>query len=605
MWKYRALLPVLAAMFFIAAPSKAQTIADSLDQSGWTFTTGAAPWAGQVVTTHDGVDAARAGSPDADGAVCWMETTQSLASAGTVEFWWKVSGARPLVFLVDGNAVATITGSVDWVLFSWVVLAGEHTFRWEYGDGSAGLAGDAGLVDEVSFASGTFWTLSVASSGDVVGVAGAPVTVVPDDANARAGGQTPLTMIYADGVRVEITAASFGQGSVGFGGWFGCDSVDGVKCTVTLTSDRAVTLWYLPIPELHWVDKIGGTLPVDDVGGGIARGPDGNVWATGTLYNRGGRAGGVANAWLGRYSADGTRLWEATFPGQGADVAVTTDGSVYMTGTMSRKLFVRKFSPDGAVLWTQMRPGEGKGVAVSPDGGSVYVTGAAAGDVLLQKYSSAGDLTWTRTYNGSANRADEGRRVAVAADGGVFVVGAVRRTGKGQSAWLRKYSPAGAVLWTAVEDGSRAFDDWAGALTLSGGRLYVAGAKVLSGHSFHWMAAYSEAGSRIWSYERSCDPTGPWAFESVGVAVSPLGTLDYFGHEFLGDQRYPVLFRLNLDGIPVDQSSMELPLGDGAAAGIITGEDGCYIVGRGFGNGPSVRSDIFVGKYREVAPSAP
>jgi DNA-binding beta-propeller fold protein YncE len=618
MSKHRVLLSGIVAVFLAAAPSEAQTLAQALDQESWTFSTLAeSPWVGQGGVNHDGVDAAQAGSTNGTGS--WLETTRSLASAGTIEFWWKVSGGRSIVFVVDGAAVAEKTGPSDWTKFSWVVLAGAHTFRWECGD--PGATGDTGWVDQLAFTpSGTTYrTLSIAVLNE--GGLGVSMTVAPPDANARAEGLTPLTLLFADGTSVEIEAAfSVNQGGqqTGFGGWSGCDSGVDRKCTVAMNSDRAVTAAYLPGPALLWHDRIGGAAIENDTGGGIALGPDGSVWAAGTVYDRGGRVGGVANAWLGRYSAGGTRLWETKFPGFGNDVAVATDGSVYLTGTMSRKLFVRKFSPEGEVLWTRTRNGEGKGVAVSPDGGSVYVTGAASGDVLTQKYSSAGDLVWTRTYNGSANRADEGRRVKVDANGGVFVVGAVRRSGKGQSAWIRKYSSAGAVLWTSAEDGTGAADDWASGLTLSGDRLYIAGSKMLAVagqdalHRHHWMAAYSADGGKIWSFERSCDPTGPWNFETISVAASPLGTVDFAGREYFGRGEMSIIyFRLRQDGSPVDSTteSFYFPqLDQGKIVGLVAGEDALYMVGSGFSNNLSAayaKFDIFVGKIDAKPPSAP
>jgi hypothetical protein len=614
--KCRFLLSAIVAVFLAAAPAAAQTLEQALDQESWTFTTlTESPWFGQAGETHDGIDAAQADSTDGTGS--WMETTRSLGSAGTIEFWWKVSGGRSLIFMLDGVAVAEKAGPSDWEKFSWVVLAGDHTFHWECGD--PGTTGETAWVDQVAFTpSGTTYrTLSIATTDDAVVGPGASMAVVPADANARTAGQAPLTLLYGNGTSVEIEAAFQGKKLTGFGEWLGCDSVDGRKCTITMNADRAVTARYLPSPDLLWSDRIGGTALSDDSGGGIARGPDGKVWAAGTIYNRGGRAGGVANAWLGKYEENGTRLWETTFPGQGNDVAVAPDGSVYMTGIISRKLFVRKYSPDGAVLWTRTRSGEGKGVAVSPDGGGIYVTGTAAGDVLLQKYSSAGDLVWTRTYNGSANRADEGRRVAIAADGSVYVVGAVRRVGKGQSAWVRKYSPAGAVLWTAAEDGAGASDDWANGLTLSGDRVYVVGSIVLAvaGQDAlprnHWMAAYSEEGSQIWSFGRSCDPTGVWKFETLGVAVSPLGTIDFVGHEYSGIESASILYRLHQDGSPVDSTirSFSFPNLDlGKITGVVAGEDGLFIIGSGFSNHlvvPPVHDDIFVGKYNAVDTPAP
>lgn len=582
------------------------SLAEALDQPTWAFSVGGtALWDGETARTHDGVDAAQSGALREPYGAAWFETTRTFPVAGSVGFWWKVSGDRPLQFFVDGVLAAQITWIVDWQPLTWAVADGTHRLRWQYGDGAwrAMLNADAGWVDEVSFTpSGTtLRTLSVSDPNDGDEYQ-SYVSAAPQDVNGRDAELTPFSLLYEDGAAVELEASALSWLGTGFGGWTGCDGVEGRICRVTLTSDRHVTVWYHPVPALLWYDRVAGSSDRDDSAGGIARGPDGSVWAAGTIDS------GGARAWLGRYDADGARLGEATAAGRGADVAVAPDGSAYLTGTAAKRLFVRKFSPGGEPLWTRTRPGAGNGVAVSPDGASVYVAGAVAGDVLLQKYTADGAAVWTRTCNGSANRADAGRRVAVAPDGGVFVVGFVSRTGRGASAWVRKYSPAGAVLWTATADGPGRADDRGSGLTLAGGRVYATGSVVLAGDFAGtrglWTAAFTEAGDRLWS-------TG-WSFsqdlrlEGAGVAVGPTGSVDFFATQTdVEFQQYPFVFRLNADGTDTDggQSHWFYELLEGEAAAIVGGSDGCLFTGKGF-RWRAGGYDLFVAKYG-TAPAPP
>ena len=118
-----------------------------------------APWYGQTTTTHDGVDAARAGTI-ANGATSAFQT--QVTGPGTLTFWWKVSSEQNFDFLVlylDATYPAFISGEVDWTQVTIEVPAGPHTLTWQYEkDESAAGGSDTAWVDQVG------WTPS--ASGD-------------------------------------------------------------------------------------------------------------------------------------------------------------------------------------------------------------------------------------------------------------------------------------------------------------------------------------------------------------------------------------------------------------------------------------------------------
>ena len=65
------------------------TLADALDNSALTFTTGGeADWFAQSDENHDGTDAAKSG-PVVRLQSTWMETT--VSGPGMLSFWWCVS----------------------------------------------------------------------------------------------------------------------------------------------------------------------------------------------------------------------------------------------------------------------------------------------------------------------------------------------------------------------------------------------------------------------------------------------------------------------------------------------------------------------------------
>ncbi len=128
-------------------------LAEVLDGTGLTWTSGGnQAWFGQVITTHDGVDAAQSGSIT-HSQQSWVETT--VTGPGTVTFWWKVSSETNwdrLWFLIDGAQQQNITGNVDWTQVSVPIAAGNHTLRWSYiKDEIVSAGADTGWLDEVSF----------------------------------------------------------------------------------------------------------------------------------------------------------------------------------------------------------------------------------------------------------------------------------------------------------------------------------------------------------------------------------------------------------------------------------------------------------------------
>src|SRR6266545_3065948 len=110
-------------------------LAEALDTPGWVWTTSdSAPWVGQPIVTHDGMDAARSGATGDDGS---SSLRTRVTGPGTVSFWWKVSSETNIDtfrFYVDGEALAEINGSVDWEQRTFAVPAGSQELKWKFRD---------------------------------------------------------------------------------------------------------------------------------------------------------------------------------------------------------------------------------------------------------------------------------------------------------------------------------------------------------------------------------------------------------------------------------------------------------------------------------------
>jgi M6 family metalloprotease-like protein len=135
----------------------APVLPQALDTPNLVWTTrGNAPWAGQMLTTHDGVDAAQSGAIG-DGQESTTEVV--VNGAGTLSFWWKISspeGSPNLRFFMDGieqSGIGAIFGTVDWQQRTLAVPVGPHTLRWTYSRGTLGgnTGPDTAWLDQVVF----------------------------------------------------------------------------------------------------------------------------------------------------------------------------------------------------------------------------------------------------------------------------------------------------------------------------------------------------------------------------------------------------------------------------------------------------------------------
>jgi uncharacterized delta-60 repeat protein len=238
-----------------------------------------------------------------------------------------------------------------------------------------------------------------------------------------------------------------------------------------------------------------------------------------------------------------TLLTETTWGGVGSDVAdgvaSAADGSSYVVGitdsftrdpfgTPSPKIFVVKFAPDGSLTWQRIWNGttiRGLGrpdVAVSADG-SVYVTGVTAdngGDAVLLKFDANGNLLWERAWGGTAS--DQGFAVATASDGSVYIAGTATSFGPSSAGlFVVKFDSAGNLVWQRISDGAAGN----AVAVASDGSVYAAGTtprneignfdivalKITAAGSLLWQRTYS-AGDVV-------DPRGRMAAGPDGSIV--------------------------------------------------------------------------------------
>jgi hypothetical protein len=263
--------------------------------------------------------------------------------------------------------------------------------------------------------------------------------------------------------------------------------------------------------EVAWFRPFGSAF---DGGQAVAVDGAGDVYAVGFTDGTlpGQVSSGSRDAFVRKISAGGRTLWTRQFGSDAVDgafaVAVDPAGNALVAGSAGRALpgqtwqgggpgdaFVRKYSPNGDESWTRQfgTTDHDAILAVAADQfGNAYVAGLTGGalpgqtwageyDAFLRKYDPAGQVLWTRQFGMATG--DQSFAVAVDPSGNSYVAGTTEGVFPGQEgqasallpdAFVRKYDPNGAELWTR-QLGTAREDAISGLATDPFGNLYAVG----------------------------------------------------------------------------------------------------------------------------------
>ncbi|MDY1009906.1 hypothetical protein [Sphingomonas sp. CFBP9019] len=222
-------------------------------------------------------------------------------------------------------------------------------------------------------------------------------------------------------------------------------------------------------------------------GAAVTIGPDGGIVVAGTVA--GGFDGGTSDGdmLVAKYDAQGDErfatLVRATGPQQAAAVAVASDGTIYVggqNGAADGEAVITRIDATGRVGERRVIDDAGsvRGLAVAADGALLALT-AEAGRAVLRRIDGAAlssDLARLDLGRGDA------RALAVAADGGIAVVGAAdaaldgvqvnARTG-GRDAFVARVDPA--LQTAAITYLGTSAEDQADSVAWLGGAIHVGG----------------------------------------------------------------------------------------------------------------------------------
>lgn len=296
--------------------------------------------------------------------------------------------------------------------------------------------------------------------------------------------------------------------------------------------------------------------------------------------------------------------------------------------------FLRKMEKDsGSPVWTHQfgGPDGSENVqGIATDGSSeVYVTGLVGGvglaghpafdgsfNVFFQKYEGSGSLPALLTQQFGAGPGplnDFGLAVAVDGDGNTYVGGQVDGALPGKTsagfadAYVRKYSPTGAELWTTQFGGTRL--EAVNAIAVDGVEVYVGGGsnstlpgqQAAGGTDSYIMKLDASTGVEVWTRQFGVpadDAVNAIAIDATGVYVAgrtrgKLGGGTHFGL----DDAYVQLYTHS--GTLVWSHQFGTAADDRARA-IAVGASGVFVAGetRGSLNAAHAgQSDVFVSSF--------
>lgn len=147
---------------------------------------------------------------------------------------------------------------------------------------------------------------------------------------------------------------------------------------------------------------------------------------------------------------DGT---ENGLPDQGEAVAVSLDGSIFVTGTADgsgpthAKIWLRRYASDGTAVWTEIRSEIQELYAADLqflDTGALVV-GAFTDEVAGGRFPSVFAYSLDGVPDWGYTHTEPRARLSLAAVSGGFIALA---TDVSQSAWLRSFEPDGMPVWT-------------------------------------------------------------------------------------------------------------------------------------------------------------
>lgn len=309
----------------------------------------------------------------------------------------------------------------------------------------------------------------------------------------------------------------------------------------------------------------------------------------------------LTDAWLRRLGDDGGLHWTTTYDAGAGDselvsgIAVDGRGHILVAGAVHTDdedwdIWVAAYDPAGDVQWQTVVTGEAGGedqavgVAAMPDGGPVvagYVMlEDGTTDAWVRRFDPEGAALWTDQVDGDAAGVDVATEITVDPDGRPVVAGYQSGTDTGTDVWLHALDADGQPRWTTVLDGPGSGNDRATSVVVRPDGVAVAtGAMAVPERTVDaWVGAFDAEGALLW--EQLHDGPASLGDGANDVAAFDDGSVVVGGFEFVEDEAWDVwVRRLSADGETLwTHRHADAGQGDDLAAGIAVDEAGNVLV---------------------------
>ena len=147
-------------------------------------------------------------------------------------------------------------------------------------------------------------------------------------------------------------------------------------------------------------------------------------------------------------------------------------------------------------------------------------TGGAGGTPPLEPPQ----VNWTQRYNGTANKSDYAKDIAVDSNGNVIVSGYVKNASTNYDFVTIKYTPDGNIAWTQTYNSSDSYADFAIAMAIdANSNIIVAGYSYTATNYDGIIIKYNSSGSQLWAQKYNYSASSADYF--YDVAIDPNGNI--------------------------------------------------------------------------------
>lgn len=240
---------------------------------------------------------------------------------------------------------------------------------------------------------------------------------------------------------------------------------------------------------------------------GISTGTDGSIYLVGQTGAEDGRSNSIyADGYVTKYDQNGTKDWTLRIGTSSFDESIAIsagqDGSIYIAGQTDgsldgqannggRDAFITKYSANGTKVWTRLLGSNNFDIAntltIGTDG-AIYVGGYTYGEVFdglansggmsgfISKFLPDGTKVWSKLLNQTQIKA-----IKIGQDGAIFAAGNTyggslegQVAPGGNDAFVSRYETDGTKSWTRIL-GSTSSDNLYGLTVGTDGSLFLAG----------------------------------------------------------------------------------------------------------------------------------